>query len=248
MSETLLWISGATHGLGAALARRQPFGAARIINLDLVQSPLYETIPLDLTDPATWDRATLRFLAELTGFAGRTIFVQSAYAPIAKGLALRVDPAEYQASLIANSVAPMMLGRAFLAALGPAAEAGLLLLTSSAAGAALPGYSSYGSCKAALEQWARVMAREVEHEGLNAWVAAIRPGLVNTDTARAASRLDPDLFPLADAMKRDFDQRARDPDEAADWIWEQVRHGPSQAVISARTPATPSPASGVRTS
>ena len=33
MSDTLIWISGATEGIGLALARTAPFAGARIINL-----------------------------------------------------------------------------------------------------------------------------------------------------------------------------------------------------------------------
>ena len=38
MSDTIIWITGATEGIGLALAQNQPFAGARIINLSRVAS------------------------------------------------------------------------------------------------------------------------------------------------------------------------------------------------------------------
>ena len=54
MSDTVVWISGATDGIGLGLARTVPYPNARVINLSRRQHPDFETVQFDLTQPETY--------------------------------------------------------------------------------------------------------------------------------------------------------------------------------------------------
>ena len=84
-ADTIVWISGANFGIGAGLARHVPWPGARIINLDLKPSPLYETVLFDLARPETWDTVRGHFESELATFRGkRAIFMVVGHANLAR--------------------------------------------------------------------------------------------------------------------------------------------------------------------
>jgi hypothetical protein len=53
ISDSLVWISGATYGLGAGFVRTCPYPDARIINLSRSEAAAVENVHLDLAD--IWD-------------------------------------------------------------------------------------------------------------------------------------------------------------------------------------------------
>jgi benzil reductase ((S)-benzoin forming) len=218
--DTTIWISGASSGIGAGLARNHPFPGARVINLDVKPADGIETVLFDLTDPSTWHKVQDHFEQELRKpDARRVLFLHCAYAPIGKGVVGQVDPRDYERSLIANTAGSLAIAASFVRNIRPAHEAGLMLMSSGAARTPLLGYSSYGSSKAAIEHWARIVQAEMTHRGWGPWVLAARPGLVKTETARAASDLPAELFPLGAAMRKDFDKRGLEVDDVAKRLW-----------------------------
>jgi hypothetical protein len=75
MSDTIVWISGATDGVRSGLVKTVPWRGARIINLSRRGHPDFETIKFDLTRPETYDAVKESFRKKLTGFKGkRAIF------------------------------------------------------------------------------------------------------------------------------------------------------------------------------
>ena len=119
MSDSIVWISGATRGIGLALARTAPFPNARIINLSRRAHPDFESVQFDLTQPATYEAVRAHFATELAGFRGsRAIFIHSARYSATPGFVFDLDAAEYCAAIQANAVAPLVLGRMFLSAVG----------------------------------------------------------------------------------------------------------------------------------
>lgn len=230
--DTVIWISGASSGIGAGLARRQPFAGARIVNLDITAADGLDNVLFDLTQPATWPAVQQHFAQELQRpQLRRAYFLHCAYAPVGKGLVTVAAQQDYERSLIANLAGSLAIAASFVRQVRPEQDAGLLLMTSGAAKAPLLGYSSYGASKAAIEQWARVVHAEMAHRGWGPWVLALRPGLVRTATARAASELPAELFPLAEAMRRDFDRRGEDVDTVAERIWNSLPPEPGQHFI-----------------
>ena len=75
----IVWISGATEGIGLGLARNVPWPDARIINLSRRPHPDYETVTFDLTVPESWERVRESFRRELTGYSGRALFIHNAF-------------------------------------------------------------------------------------------------------------------------------------------------------------------------
>lgn len=233
MADTAIWISGASAGIGAGLARQQPYPGARIVNLDRSQSPDWETLRFDLTQPETWDAVRRHFERELAAFSGtRAIFLVVGHALLGQGLADKVDPAEYRSSLIANLAGPLALATAFYRALRPGIESGLVLMSSAAARAPLVGQSSYGAAKAGIEHWCRVIRAEVAQRGWGPWVVAVRPGLVDTPSVRATLTVDPALYPRAGAIAKNLARFGVDPDTAAKRIWAALPPREDQALIS----------------
>lgn len=230
--DMVIWISGASSGIGAGLARHQPFPGARVINLDIKPADGVENVLFDLTRPDTWPTAQDQFAQELQNpDIRRALLLHCAYAPVGKGLVAQVPQAEYERSLTANMAGSLALAASFVRAVRPVHDAGLMLMTSGAAKSTLLGYSSYGASKAAIEHWARIVQAEMTHRGWGPWVLALRPGLVRTETARAASDLSPERFPLGAAMRKDLDRRGEDADAVAQRIWSLLPPPKDEAFI-----------------
>ena len=241
-SDTIIWISGASSGIGAGLAAHQPFPGARLINLDVKPAEGMENILFDLTRPSTWPVVQAHFEQELQKPGIRRVFfLHCAYAPIGKGLVAEVPQDDYERSLIANTAGSLAIAGAFVRLIRPEHEAGLLLMSSGAAKAPLLGYSSYGASKAAIEHWARIVQAEMTYRGWGPWVLALRPGLVRTETARAASDLPPTLFPLGPAMRRDFETRGEDVDVVAKRIWASLPPEKDRFLIDLAARSVPAP-------
>jgi benzil reductase ((S)-benzoin forming) len=182
MSE-LVWISGASSGIGRALAESVPWTSARVIGISRRPVAGIEHLPADLADPAGWDLVGQSFRRELDGPArpDRVVFVHAAGTIDPMGFAGRVDRAAYQANVLLNSAAPQVLGHLFLAAAaayGPARRQ-LVMITSGAARSVYPGWSSYGAAKAAVDQWVRDAGAEQDIRG-GVQVLAVAPGTVDT--------------------------------------------------------------------
>ncbi|WP_112245408.1 SDR family NAD(P)-dependent oxidoreductase [Kribbella monticola] len=158
---SLVWISGASAGIGAALAATVPFPEARVIDLSR-RGGTVEHFPVDLSDPADWVRVERYFEAELAGFAGeRVVFVHNAGTVVPIGPADAVDAEAYTRAVLLNSAAPQVLGRAFLRATAKlTCEKHLVMLSSGAASTAYPGWSAYNAGKAAVDHWVRTVGAE----------------------------------------------------------------------------------------
>jgi benzil reductase ((S)-benzoin forming) len=234
MDETIIWISGATEGLGLGLARNVPYPGARIINLSRRQHPDYESVRFDLAQPSSWEAVRTHFARELASFSGkRAIFIHNAYMAGTQGYVGEVDPDFYQEGITANVVAPLMLGEAFVRACKSGYESGLVLITSAAARVPWEGDSIYCAAKAAAEHWVRVVRRERKRRGSGPWVVAVRPGFVDTPAVRAAiARPDSNRWPLGPFVKRDYEAgKAMDIDTAARNIWGKLPPDPDTSVL-----------------
>lgn len=236
MADTVIWITGATEGIGLGLARNCPYPDARIINLSRRQHPDYETVRFNLTDPQSWNTAIDQVTSTLRDFSGkRAIFIQNAYYSQGVGLLSKVPADRYRDSVIANCAAPLVLGQAFVAACPPGIEAGLVMLSSGAAASPLEGLASYCAAKTAIEHWSEVAQREMESAGRGPWVVAVRPGGVDTAPVREIANWDPELYPRAREVKDNIVNRI-DIDGAAQRIWKELPPAPGTAVISFSAP------------
>jgi benzil reductase ((S)-benzoin forming) len=222
MSDTIVWVSGATEGLGLGLARTVPYAGARIINLSRRQHPDFETVQFDLTRPETYAAVQQSFERELATFSGRrAIFMHNAYYGGRIGFVSEVDVVEYAKGVQANAAAPLILGEMFLRAVKPGYESGLVLMSSAAARHPFLGNASYCAAKAGVEMWVRVVKRELAERGRDTWVVAVRPGFVDTPTTRSAASLSDHDYPIASQMARQLETRegVLTPEQAGRDIW-----------------------------
>jgi benzil reductase ((S)-benzoin forming) len=235
--ETTVWITGATSGIGAALARTCPHPRAEIVNASRRSHPDYRSIVIDLTRPDTWSALIDDFVTRLTSFGGRrAIFIHNAFhyrrAFVGEG-----DESDQTAEVTANVVAPLVLGDAFVrasrAACAAGIEVGLVQISSGAARLAYPGLGVYGAGKAAMEQWVRVARTEIAHRGHGPWIVAVRPGFVDTPAAHKDAAQPERDFPAAPALAESLATRVGvlDADVAAREIWAALPPAGDKSVL-----------------
>ncbi|GAA0576664.1 SDR family NAD(P)-dependent oxidoreductase [Kribbella sandramycini] len=237
--SSLVWISGASAGIGAALAAAVPFPAARVIDLSRRGGgPASEHFRADLSDPADWARVEEHFVRELTGFTGeRVVFIHNAGTvnPIAPAHA--ADSAAYERAVLLNSAAPQILGRAFLRATAAVDVARhLIMLSSGAATKAYAGWSAYGAGKAAVESWVRTAG--AEQAAINGCqVVAVAPGVVDTAMQAEIRSTDERDFPAVQRFHDLFGAgELTAPADAAAGIWSLLgRELPNGACVDLRT-------------
>ncbi len=228
MTDSLVWISGASSGIGAALAAAQPFADAHVVDLSRSGgAPGTEHVPADLADPSSWPAVAGHFAARLgdPGAARTAVFVHCAGTIAPVGPAGAVDPEAYRANVLLNSAAPQVLGAAWLRAVAAfRGAAHLVLISSGAARSAYAGWSSYGAGKAAGDQWVRAVGleqRDRAERGLP-WcrVVSVAPGVVATGMQEQIRATHPDDFPQR-AKFAGLHERGelRTPQDAAVGIW-----------------------------
>lgn len=218
---SLIWISGASSGIGLALARAVPWADARVIGISRRPPPGVEHLAVDLSDASTWDLVGASFGRELTGAPlDRVAFIHAAGTIEPIGYAGEVDPAAYATNVVLNSAAPQVLGHLFLAAVRQVeARRHLVMLTSGAASSVYAGWSSYGAGKAAVDQWVRNVGAEQAQRGA-VQVLAIAPGTVDTNMqAQIRATDDPDFPQRQKFLDLHRDGRLASADDVARRIW-----------------------------
>ena len=224
-TDTLVWISGATSGIGAALARTCPYEKAEIINLSRRPHADLASVVFDLTRPETWDAVSADFTARLAEFDGRrAIFIHNAfhYRRAFAGEGPREDRIRRGHGQCRGAPRP---GRRLSAGLASAVQAGvdvgLVQMSSAAARLAYPALAVYGAGKAAMEQWVRGARSEVALRGRGPWIIAVRPGFVDTPAARKDAALPVEQYPAAPALAESLatGEGVLDADAVAAEIW-----------------------------
>lgn len=223
-TDTLVWITGATRGLGAALATAVPYDNARVINVSRSAAPGLENVPCDLSDPGDWHHVERSFERELQAFRGsRAIFISNALYEGPYGFVGECDRQEYLRACLANGVAPVYLANAFVGKCRPEFEAGVVMLSSASARVPMAGGSAYGFAKAGIEQWVRVLGAERERRGSGPWAFAVRPGMVLTPGLLYVTERSIEEFPAGVAARLGMDKgEADDPSDVAMAIWKAV--------------------------
>ncbi|MFN2607255.1 MAG: SDR family NAD(P)-dependent oxidoreductase [Acidimicrobiales bacterium] len=221
MGTSLVFLTGASGGIGLALARTVPWEGTRIVGISRRPAEGTEHLEADLADPSSWAAVGAAFEQRLAGFHGdRVVFVHAAGTLDPIGFAGEVGTEAYAANVVLNSAAPQVLGHLFLAAARhlemPRA---LVMLTSGAASSVYPGWSSYGAGKAAVDQWVRDAGAEQDQRG-GVLVLSVAPGTVDTDMQAQLRAVSEDDFP---SRQKFVDLHAADnltpADEVATKIW-----------------------------
>jgi short-subunit dehydrogenase len=229
MTTNIVWITGATSGIGEALSRSCPWPDTEIISVSRREHPDHETVLFDLTDMESWNRVGEHLTERLATFRGeRAVFIHNAlYYWGGRAFMGEGDPANHRDEMIANVVSPLALGDMFIRAAQPAVDAGvdvgLVQISSASARIAYPGLAIYGAAKASMEQWVRAVRAERDDRGKGPWVSAIRPGFVDTPAARRDAALPEDTYPgvagIAEAVRTGHFLTA---EESAGNIWNSI--------------------------
>lgn len=224
----LVIITGASSGLGAALAAAVPF-PAHVVDVSRSGSaaPGVIHLPADLSDSGEWPRvgAAISMLFEQLD-PDRAVMIHNAGTLTPIGFAGEVDDNTYLSNVLLNSAAGQVLGHLFLKAVSsrPGRHA-LIMVTSGAATSPYAGWSAYGAGKAALDQWVRSVGLEqTERDGVS--VAAIAPGVVDTPMQAEIRETSAEDFPTVGRFHGFHDDGILvDPEDAAARIWEIIESG-----------------------
>jgi len=200
MSKSLIFVSGASSGIGRALVRAVPFDDARSIDISRRGGAGCEHFAADLADPAGWRSVDELFDREIPGFTGeRVVFIHSAGTLEPMGYAGEVDAGQYARNVLLNSAAPQVLGDAFLRAVAKgSANAWLVFISSGAASSVYEGWTSYAAGKAAVDQWVRTAGAEQESRGGRCRVLSVAPGVVATGMQEQIRAMPTSAFPEVD--------------------------------------------------
>jgi benzil reductase ((S)-benzoin forming) len=224
----LVIITGASSGLGHALAKSVPFPAT-VLDVSRSGAPggPIEHLAADLSDPVTWPEVgavLARLVAEHD--PGRAVFIHAAGTLEPIGFAGEVAPEAYAANVMLNSAAGQVLGHWFLRSLqGRNGVFDLVMISSGAARSTYPGWSSYGAGKAALDQWVRNVGAEQRERG-GVRVSSIAPGVLATSMQQQIRETDERDFPeVARFHSFHEDGALVDPDVAAQQIWDVIERG-----------------------
>ncbi|HEX6968229.1 MAG TPA: SDR family oxidoreductase [Micromonosporaceae bacterium] len=195
-------ITGAARGIGAQTARLLAARGARLALLGLEPDRLAdlaaelgeETVwfECDVTDQRALEQAVT---ATVEAFGGIDVVVANA------GIANRGTIAVGDIEAFARTLEVNLTGVARTAAATVehliAGRGYLLLVSSAAAFAALPGMAAYAAAKAGVEQLGNALRLELAHRGVR--VGTAHPGWIDTDLVRDAQE---DLPAFREAMRK----------------------------------------------
>ena len=212
-------VTGATKGLGEALARQVASQADnRLVTMGRAKADA-TNIEVDLADAAAVERACDELERRIAGAAfGRAVLFNNAGVVSPVGPLEKVDAAELERSLAVNFVAPILLMRRFLGATAGVPLRRIVNISSGAARRPVFGWTAYCAAKAGLEMASRVVAVEAAQRGLAIEVSSLAPGVIDTPmqaTVRGASPEDFADIERFRAMKAEGTLRPAD-DVAAD--------------------------------
>jgi NAD(P)-dependent dehydrogenase (short-subunit alcohol dehydrogenase family) len=202
-------ITGASRGLGAALARELTRAGSRVVLVARGEEDLFRTVEsiraeggdahgfaADVADKR-WTHAIAGAAASLVGPLDLLVNNASTLGPVPLELLLDTPCEELERALAVNLVGPLRLIKAVAGGMVVRGHGLVLNVTSDAATHAYPQWGAYGASKAALEHLTRTLAAELEGTGVS--VLSVDPGEMDT-------RMHQEAMPEAD--------RSRLPDPA----------------------------------
>lgn len=222
-------ISGASSGLGLALAGSVPF-PARVVDISRSGPPEssdIEHIAADLADVGSWGEVSRKIAGIIEDEnPERAVFIHAAGTLIPIGFAGEVGFEPYVSNIVLNSAAGQALGHGFLSAVkGREGTYDLVMISSGAASNDYPGWSAYGAGKAALDQWVRYAGAEQKLRG-GVRVTAIAPGVMDTDMQAGIRSMSEDEFPRVQRFRDLYEQgKLVPPEDAARQLWKAVESG-----------------------
>jgi len=206
MTDTIAILTGASRGIGAALARGLVRPGVHLVTLARRDDPelaalaqaqgvALEQVQVDLSDLAAAQAAAERVAAALPRDARRYLLINNAgtVQPVASCAEL-ADGGAIAAAFNLNVTAVMLLTARFVRAVrGLQADRRVLNISSGAGRNPNAGWGVYCATKAALDMYTRVLKQEQGEDGVRA--VSLAPGIVDTDMQVAIRASDPASFP-----------------------------------------------------
>lgn len=189
-------MTGASRGLGRALAELLASRGAKVVLLARQAAPLEEVVAgirarggtayalaADISDKA----ATHKIAGQAQGLAGPievVIHNASTLGPVPLRLLLDTECEDLAAVLETNLIGPFRLTKALAGAMALRGSGTVVHVSSDAAVEAYPRWGAYGVSKAAQDHLSRILAAELEDTGVR--VLSVDPGEMDTAMHAAA--------------------------------------------------------------
>lgn len=232
MSDQVWWITGASSGIGAALARALGARGAKLIlsgrNVAALEAVAADCgtetliLPFEATDydaiPAIADQAWAwqGHIDSLVNNAGIS----------QRSLAIETDFAVYQRIIAVDLLAPIALTQALLPRMVGAGGGQIIAISSVAGIAGVPLRSAYSAAKHGIIGYHDSVRAENEHLGLKVLVVA--PGSVRTNVSRNALNADGSTRGESDAAI----ENGLSPDEAAAQMLSAIDAGTRELILA----------------
>ena len=210
MDEQVWLITGASRGMGAALASAVLAAGHAVVATGRRPADVEDAIGtsdrllVTALDVTSADHAEAAVGAAVDRFGRIDVLVNNAGASF-KGYFEEMSPAQVEQQLAVNLLGPMNLTRAVLPVMRRQRSGHVISISS---GAGLMGFefsSVYAASKAGLEGWMDALAQEVEPFGIHTTI--VNPGFFRTGLASPESLVWPDIS-IDDYAERSAAQRA----------------------------------------
>ncbi len=232
MSDQVWWITGASSGIGAALARALGARGAKLIlsgrNVAALEAVAADCgtetsiLPFEATDydaiPAIADQAWA-WQGHIDGLVNNAGISQ-------RSLAIETDFAVYQRIIAVDLLAPIALTQALLPRMVGAGGGQIIAISSVAGIAGVPLRSAYSAAKHGIIGYHDSVRAENEHLGLKVLVVA--PGSVRTNVSRNALNADGSTRGESDAAI----ENGLSPDEAAAQMLSAIDAGTRELILA----------------
>ena len=226
------WITGASSGIGAALAQAWladgghcVLSGRNIAALEEVASAAKQRcliLPFETTNYALLPAMVERAIA----FTGAVDVLVNNAGISQRSLAIETDLSVYQQIIDIDLLAPIALTQALLPHFTGRGAGQLVMISSVAGKAGVPMRTAYCAAKHGLIGYADALRAEMAGQGTKILVVA--PGSVRTNVSRNALSGDGAARGVSDKAI----ENGIDPDEVARTIWEAVATGKREIVIA----------------
>lgn len=233
-SGKVAWITGASSGIGEALAKAFVAQGGAVIlsgrNVAELERVASETGNPQLCHILPFDTADFDALPEMVGKAiafrgGVDVLVNNAGIS-QRSLAIDTDFSVYDRIVEIDLLAPIALTQALLPHLLARGSGQLVMISSVAGKAGIPMRTAYCAAKHGLIGYSDALRSEVAGQGVKVLVVA--PGSVRTNVSRNALNADGSVRGVSDAAI----DNGIDPATVAQTIWDAVASGKREIVIA----------------
>jgi dehydrogenase/reductase SDR family protein 7B len=236
LADKIVWITGASSGIGEALAvelsrygARVVLSARRQAELERVRNRLvwpekHLVLPLDLTDPGSFAGARDKVLEAF----GRIDMLINNGGISQRSLVVDTDLAVDRRIMEINYFGTIALTRTVLPAMIERGGGELVVISSLVGELSTPLRSAYAASKHALHGWFEALRAEEYDRGIR--VLMVMPGFIRTSVSLNALTGDGSAQGSMDAAQ----ERGMSPELCAERIIDAVQRGREQVIIARR--------------